>query len=95
MATTTTERSWLDIIARADPNHARESRYVIEYEFSAPPGAPRGPHVAQTHHRGLRVFRGDYQSRGPYAPQPTSASELTWGGVGLSWGGEELTWGDD
>ena len=58
------ETNWAAIVAQADPNHARDSRIVPEYRFPAP---PRGQDP-RTHADGMRVFTGDYQTRGPYAP---------------------------
>lgn len=93
--TTTTEQSWLDIINRADPEHNRNKRYMIEYEFSAPGGGLGKRNSELTHEGGMRVFRGNYDERGPYAPEPAVDGGLTWGGVQLIWGGDELTWGED
>lgn len=57
--------TWRDLVIQADPDHVRNSRIVTEYEFSSPGGRGR----PETHDRGFRVFRGDYQRRGPYQPQ--------------------------
>lgn len=56
------ETTWRDLVIQADPDHVRDSRIVIEYEFSSPGGRGR----PETHERGFRVFRGDYKRRGPY-----------------------------
>jgi hypothetical protein len=93
--TDTIQFSWLDLVRRADPDHARESRYVIEYEFTAPTGGVGAKHSGRTHERGLRVFRGNYDERGPYAAETSSDNGLTWGSIPINWNGEELTWGDD
>jgi hypothetical protein len=63
--TTSRDIPWISIVLQAEPEFYLKSRNVIEYEFSAPGrmGNPR------THEEGLRVFRGDYQTRGPYAPE--------------------------
>ena len=55
----------LALVLRNDPEHNVESRITTEYEFTS------GSNMNQddrTHERGLRVFKGDYQKRGPYAP---------------------------
>lgn len=55
---------WLAQVLQADPEHARDSRTVVEYEFTS-----RGPgNNEKTHKEGKRIFEGDYQRRGPYAP---------------------------
>jgi len=56
--------SWLTLVLQADPDHGRDKRYTKEYEFSAPGGGP-----ARTHEEGLRVFKANYDQRGPYAPE--------------------------
>lgn len=89
--TTTHEYSWLDMIRRADPDHSRESRFCIEYEFTAP---ERGGDK-RTHEGGKRVFRGYYDIRGAYTPETPGTYDLTWGGLSINWNGEPLTWGDD
>lgn len=63
--TATREISWLSIILAADPDFQRNSRFVTEYEFNVP-GAASGNEL--THEEGMRVFKGDYTKRGPYAP---------------------------
>lgn len=92
MSTTTTVISWLDIIRRADPEFNRTKRYVVEYEFSAP-GGRMGDE--RTHEGGSRVFRGNYDERGPYAPETVGSNDLTFGGIPLEFDGERLTFGDD
>lgn len=86
----TRELSWLDIVQRADPDHSRAKRYVIEYEFSS---RERGDE--RTHENGMRVFRGNYDVRGPYAPQASVSGGMTWNGRQLIWSGNSITWGDD
>ena len=54
--------SWLSLVLQADPEHTRNKRYVTEYEFSS-----RGGGSDKTHEEGKRVFRGNYDTRGPYA----------------------------
>lgn len=95
MTTTTVQFSWLSVIQKADPEHARNKRYVVEYEFSAPGGGYGLVNGFQTHENGMRVFRGNYDERGPYAPETVGDGGLTWGGVQIIWGGDELTWGED
>jgi hypothetical protein len=59
---------WSSLVLQADPEHQRKKRFVREYEFSAPGGAPaRGND--KTHDEGKRIFEGDYQTRGPYADE--------------------------
>jgi hypothetical protein len=58
---TTTLRA---LVVQADPEHTKESRYVIEYRFTSPGRAVGNQQVQEA---GQRVFRGDYQTRGPYA----------------------------
>lgn len=77
---------------RSNPNHVRESRFVIEYEFSVAGDRPGDP---RTHEGGRRVFRANYDTRGAYAPETVDPDGLTWGGRPLIWGGDDLTWGDD
>lgn len=59
MARTT---NWAALVLQADPEHTRDKRFVDEYEFTAPGGGND-----KTHKNGKRVFKGDYQTRGPYA----------------------------
>lgn len=54
--------SWLSQVMQADPEHGRAKRHVIEYEFSAPGGGDD-----KTHEEGKRVFKANYDTRGPYA----------------------------
>lgn len=61
----TRETTFRALVLQADPEHTRNSRFVVEYEFQAP-GRGNDEH----HDSGLRVFRGDYQNRGPYTPDP-------------------------
>lgn len=59
----TKQTNWLALVVQADSEHTKNSRIVTEYEFSSPGGGdPR------EHSDGKRIFTGDYQSRGPYAP---------------------------
>ncbi len=83
----TRELSWLDIVQRADPDHSRAKRYVIEYEFSS---RERGDE--RTHEAGMRVFRGNYEERGPYRAETIVAEGLMWNGIPLSVGDEQLSW---
>ncbi len=86
----TRELSWLDIVKRADPEHSRTKRYVVEYEFSS---RERGDE--KTHENGMRVFRGNYDERGPYAPSGSVSGGLTWNGQQLIWSGDSLSWDED
>jgi hypothetical protein len=57
------QTDWRSVLVAIDPDHNRNARVVVEYEFTAP---GRGGKEL-THERGVRVFRGDYTTRGPYA----------------------------
>lgn len=88
------------LVVRADPNHARSSLRVAEYEFSAPSrraAIPAHPDSDDTteYSRGARVFYGNYQQRGAYAPQPDVEGGILWNGNQITWNGVPLTWGDD
>ena len=84
--------TWRDLVVKANPNHTRESRFVREYEFSAPGG---GANLDErTYKDGKRIFEGDYQERGPYVDEVAGADDLIWNGVPISWNGEPLTWDD-
>lgn len=83
--------SWMDLVIRSNPEHVRESRFAIEYEFTAPSG--RGD--PKTHEDGRRVFRANYDVRGAYGPSVASNNGLTWNGQSITWNDSELTWGDD
>lgn len=65
---TTLNTTWLALVLQADPDHMRKSLDPVEYEFSAPGGARLGfDYQQELYVNGLRIFRGFYQSRGPYA----------------------------
>jgi len=66
MARETTLRA---LCVQADPDFARMSRFVVEYRFSAPGRSYAGNGSERTHEFGERIFMGDYQTRGPYAPE--------------------------
>lgn len=83
------ELSWLALVQQADPDHARTSRYTIEYEFTAP-----GRGDERTHEGGRRVFYGNYDVRGPYRAETISDGGLVWRGMSLVWRGDALTWGE-
>ena len=59
---------WLTLVTQADPDFGRESRHVVEYRFSTPGGRPPPHSSREDYEDGFRIFRGDYQNRGPYAP---------------------------
>lgn len=84
------ELTWLSIVQRADPEHARRSRYVTEYEFTS---HTRG-WDDRTHENGMRVFRGNYDVRGPYRPRALSSGTMTWNGIPLRVGDQDLDWDD-
>lgn len=86
----TREIPWRQLVLQADPDHTRESRFMTEYEFSAPSrGDPR------THEGNQRVFKGDYQTRGPYQPEVVDGTGLTWNGTPITWGGQQIDWDSD
>lgn len=65
---TTLNTTWLALVLQADPNHVRKSQDPVEYEFNAPGGPRPGFDYQQDLYKdGQRIFRGFYQSRGPYA----------------------------
>ena len=64
--TTTREFSWRELVIRANPDHVRDSRYMVEYEFSVAGNRDGNP---ETHREGKRVFRANYDVRGAYAPE--------------------------
>lgn len=82
---------WRSIVVQANPEHTRESRIVDEYEFTAPGGRDAND---KTHKGGRRVFKGDYQERGPYRDPVVNADDLTWNGQPVDWFGDNLTWDD-
>ena len=84
----TRETDWRSLVVQADPEHNRTSRYVREYEFTS--AGRSGPD--RTHEDGLRVFYGNYDVRGPYAPEVIATGGLTWHGIPLVWHDEPLTW---
>lgn len=55
---------WQSEVVQANPNHYRDLNHTVEFEFTARPG-DQNP---RTHENGMRVFRGEYKRRGPYAP---------------------------
>lgn len=84
------EISWLAMVIQAEPDHYRLKRNVIEYEFTA---HNRGDE--RTHENGQRVFRGNYDERGPYATTASPDGGLTWNGQQLIWSGDSLSWDGD
>lgn len=52
------------LVVKADPDWVRDRRYVIEYEFPGSAGGTSGDE--RTHEGSTRVFRGNYDQRGPY-----------------------------
>lgn len=82
---------WRSLVMQVDPDHARSSNTVVEYEFTS---KSRGGDE-RTHDGQKRIFTGDYRRRGPYTPVATPDHALTWNGVPLSWGGRVLTWTGD
>lgn len=84
------ETTLLAQVLAAEPDHYRLKRNVIEYEFTAP-----GSGNPLTHENGMRVFRGNYDERGPYAATETTNGGLTWNGQQLIWSGDSLAWDED
>jgi len=62
------ETTWRDLCVQADPELFKpgEQRFVEEYSFTTPQGEPKNA-TAKTYADGRRIFKGDYQRRGPYA----------------------------
>ena len=84
---TTTLRA---LVVQADPDWVRNSRWVVEFEFSASGWRQAGDE--RTHEGGKRVFYADYQTRGPYAAETPATGGLTWNDRPLTWDDEDLTW---
>lgn len=64
--TDTVEFSWDAWVNKVDPDHAKTKLVVVEYEFTAR-NLPLEPDGDDRFYRdGMRVFRGNYQERGPY-----------------------------
>lgn len=61
--TTTKQINWRNIVIAADPDWPRNKRFVTEYEFTAAGRAGDD----RTHEDGKRVFKGNYDIRGPYS----------------------------
>ena len=89
MSTRVRETSWHSLCVQADPDFVRKSRIVVEYEFSTP-GKTIGDE--RTHDGGRRIFRGDYQRRGPYVPEVVAEGGMTWRGAPITWNDDDLTW---
>lgn len=85
------ETSLLAMVTQADPEHSRDKRYAVEYEFTASGRATD----ERTHADGMRVFRGNYDVRGPYAPSDSVSGGITWNGQQLIWSGDSLSWDED
>lgn len=84
--TVSKEMSWRQLIAKSDPEWARNSKVVTEYEFTAAYGGNDA-----THRNGSRIFEADYRTRGAYAPSPIPDDVLTVDGVPITIQGEFLT----
>jgi len=84
------QTNWHTLVVRADPNFYDLSRNVIEYEFTS--------HASEselTHEAGLRVFRGDYQTRGPYRAVDSATDGIQWNSNDITWNGVYLSWDND
>lgn len=86
----TRSTTWRTLCVQADPDHTKNSRLVEEYEFGSTGRSKTGNE--RTHDGGRRIFVGDYQTRGPYAPEEVAEGGLTWNGRPLTWNDEDLTW---
>lgn len=85
--TTTREIAWRDLCLQADPDFARDSRIVVEYEFSV--GRRLGDE--RIHRNGRRIFEGDTKKRGPYQPVTVPDGALTEDGTPITVDGQFLT----
>lgn len=80
--------TWLSQVLQANPEHQRESRDVVEYEFGAASTAtPSGPTFDRTHKEGKRIFRGDYQQRGLYAGDWVTVASVEYDTFDNDWNG--------
>ena len=84
------ESSLLALVLQAEPNHYALKRNLIEYEFTAFTSGNE-----KTHENGMRVFRGLYDERGPYADQDVPGNGLVWNGQQIIWGSSDLVWDED
>lgn len=57
------ETDWRSLVVKADPNWQRDNRHTIEYEFTSHAGGGD----ERTHENGRRVFKANYDERGPYS----------------------------
>lgn len=85
--TTTKFFDWRSLVVEADPEFNKDSRINIEYEFTS-----RRTRTDMTHENGMRVFKGDYQTRGAYATITSEQGVLTWNGGLVTWDGAQITW---
>lgn len=88
------------LVISADPERAKASARLAEYEFSAPGRrsvfSGEGGSEIIDNTRGVRVFYGrDRTSGGAYGQQPVANNGLTWNGRPITWNGIPLTWGED
>lgn len=74
------EISFRSLVVQADPEHSKNSENPTEYEFTGAKG------------KGMRLFKGRYRSRGPYATQAATDNGLQWNGRQITFGGIPLTW---
>lgn len=65
MAVKYRELDWQALVVQANPDHYRDLEFRTEFEFPAPPGN----HDPRIHENGMRVFKGYYKQRGPYASE--------------------------
>lgn len=85
--TVSRQTSWRELCLKADPDFARNSRVVVEYEMSA--GRTAGDE--RVHRGGRRIFEGDYARRGAYVPEVIAGDVLTVDGQPITDGGQSLT----
>ena len=85
--TVSRQTSWRELCLKADPDFARTSRVVVEYEMSM--GRTIGDE--RVHRNGRRIFEGDYARRGAYTPVAIPDDVLTVDGQPITDGGQFLT----
>ena len=85
---------WRALCVSADPDFARRSTRVPEYEFTAPSRAQlkADPEADDDRYASVRTFYGNYKTRGAYAPVTSEDGALLWSGGPLTWSGIQITW---
>lgn len=85
--TVTRQIAWRDLCLQADPDFARNSRIVVEYEFTM----SRFGGDDRIHRNGRRIFEGDYKNRGAYVPVTVPADAITEDGIPITVDGQFIT----